>query len=191
MGRPKALLPIAGETFVARIVRVLREGGAGDVVVVAGADADEVRASLASANSVARVAVNECVDDGQLSSLVVGLDAIDRPEVEATLVTPVDVPLVSVSTVRLVVERYRAVTVPVVRPVSGAKHGHPVCLDRAVFDALRAADPALGAKPIVRALASREGDVEVDDEWAFRDVDTPAEYTAMVAILPPDGGVVR
>lgn len=41
---------------------------------------------------------------------------------------------------------------------------------------LWAADPLQGAKPIVRAHASPEGDVEVDDEGAFTDIDTPEEY---------------
>jgi CTP:molybdopterin cytidylyltransferase MocA len=47
MGRTKALLPIgsSGETFLTRIIRVLREGGAGAIVVVIGGDAAAVRAS--------------------------------------------------------------------------------------------------------------------------------------------------
>ena len=48
MGRTKALLPIgsSGETFLTRIIRVLREGGIERIVVVIGGDAAGVRASL-------------------------------------------------------------------------------------------------------------------------------------------------
>jgi molybdenum cofactor cytidylyltransferase len=91
-------------------------------------------------------------------------------------VTLVDVPFVAVSTVRAVVDRYRQTHAPIVRPVSGARHGHPVLIDRSLFAAIRAAEPSVGAKEIVRAHASSAGDVEVEDEGAFADIDTPDQY---------------
>jgi CTP:molybdopterin cytidylyltransferase MocA len=94
------------------------------------------------------------------------------------LLTLVDVPLVAADTVRAVLSRYRTSSAPVVRPVNGNRHGHPVLLDRRLFGLLRGADPAAGAKPIVRAHASALGDVEVSDEGAFTDIDTPEEYAA-------------
>ena len=74
--------------------------------------------------------------------------------------------------------RYRQTHAPVVRPVSGDRHGHPVLIDRSLFPRLRTADPASGAKPVIRAHVSAAGDVAVDDEGAFLDIDTPAEYEA-------------
>ena len=74
------------------------------------------------------------------------------------------------------IDRYKATNAPVVRPVRGNEHGHPVLIDRSVFDLLRRADPAAGAKPVVRAHATPAGDVAVTDEGAFTDVDTPDEY---------------
>ena len=63
--------------------------------------------------------------------------------------------------------------------MNGTRHGHPVLIDRRLFDAIRQADPEQGAKPVIRAHASAAGDVEVDDEGAFLDVDTPEEYAAL------------
>ena len=62
------------------------------------------------------------------------------------------------------------------RPVSGARHGHPVLIDRSLFDFIRAAEPSAGAKQVVRAYASSAGDVEVEDEGAFADIDTQEDY---------------
>jgi len=45
-----------------------------------------------------------------------------------------------------------------------------------LFDELRRADPAVGAKPVIRAHVSPAGDVSVEDDGAFLDVDTPADY---------------
>ena len=181
MGQTKALLPLGAETFVSRIVRSFRAAGVDDVVVVVGHDAARVAEALGRLQPPPRIVVNPEYESGQLSSILAGLRAIDRPGVTAMLLTLVDVPLVSPETVRAVLSRYRSTSAAVVRPVRGSLHGHPVLIDRQLFPQLRAADPATGAKPIVRAHASDAGDVEVDDEGAFTDIDTPGEYAAAAA----------
>jgi len=189
MGRPKAALPLDGaDTFLTRIVRTLLEAGVDDVVVVVGHDADAIVRSFAPSGLPARFAVNRDYDAGQLSSLVTGLGVIDRPGVAAALVTLVDVPLVTPATVRAVVARYRETHAPIVRPTSGARHGHPLLIDRALFDALRTADPSAGAKPIVRAHATPQGDLAIADEGAFTDIDTSAEYERMISDRSSAGG---
>jgi molybdenum cofactor cytidylyltransferase len=181
MGRPKAILPVDDrDTFLSRIVRTFGEAGVDDVVVVLGHDAGAVAASFAATGLRARLVLNPEYDRGQLSSLQAGLGVIDRPGVAAILVTLVDVPLVSPSTVQSVVEHYRRTHVPIVRPVDGNRHGHPLVIDRALFEALRRGDDAQGAKPIVRAYASSLGDIEIQDEGAFVDIDTMEEYRRLV-----------
>ena len=174
MGRPKATLPLDGrDTFLTRIVRTFAEASVADVVVVVGHDADAIVSSFAHTDVTARFVGNPDYEQGQLSSLLAGLRLVDRPGVAAVLVTLVDVPLVRASTVRAVVDRYRETRAPVVRPVRGVDHGHPVLIDRSLFDAIRHADPVVGAKPIIRANVSTAGDVDVDDPGAFADFDTP------------------
>jgi molybdenum cofactor cytidylyltransferase len=186
MGRPKANLPLEdGDTFLSRIVKTFRRAGIEDVVVVVGFDADSIVETFARTGEVARLIENPDPASGQASSLVRGLNAIDRPGVAAALVTLVDVPLVSVETVRAVVDRYRQTRAPVVRPVRGDEHGHPVIIDRTLFDLIRQADPKAGAKPVLRAHASAEGDVEVADDGAFLDIDTNEDYLRIVGSLHP------
>jgi molybdenum cofactor cytidylyltransferase len=177
MGRPKPLLPLpGGETFVTRIVRSFLEAGVDDVVVVLGHEANAVAAKLIESGVAARFVINEAYATGQLSSLLRGLNAIDRPGVKAMLLTLVDVPMVSPSTIRAVIDRYQKTHAPIVRPVRGDEHGHPVLIDRSLFSLLRGADADEGAKPIVRGHVSPAGDVPVDDDGAFFDIDTPAAY---------------
>lgn len=181
MGRPKATLPLdGGDTFLTRIVRTFTAASVEDVVVVVGHDAEAIVASFANVDLVARFVENPEYEQGQLSSLVTGLRVVDRPGVVAVLVTLVDVPLVSAATVRAVVDRYRQTHAPIVRPVRGHEHGHPVLIDRSLFDAIRHADPAVGAKPIIRANVSLAGDVEVTDAGAFADADTPDDYDRLL-----------
>jgi molybdenum cofactor cytidylyltransferase len=182
MGRAKATLPAGdGHTFLTRIVRTLLDAGVDDVIVVVGHDADLIAGSFSESGLPARFVVNHDYDRGQLSSLVAGLNAIDRPGVAAALLTLVDVPLVSASTVRAVIDSYRRTHAPIVRPTSGDRHGHPLLIDRSLFDALRAADPSTGAKSIVRTHASTAGDIAIEDEGAFLDVDTEEEYRKTIA----------
>ena len=51
---------------------------------------------------------------------------------------------------------------------------------RSLFAEFRTADPALGAKPVVRAHAGEECRVPVDDDGSFVDVDTPVDYERVV-----------
>ena len=182
MGRPKALLADPeGRPFVARLVRTCAVAGCSPIVVVTGRD----HAAVAEALAADRLPVNPVVVNnpaparGQLSSLWIGLDAVGSPESEAALVTLVDVPMVSPATVRQVIDAWRQRRAPIVRPAMGGRHGHPVLFDRMVFDELRRAPLADGAKAVVRAHAGRLVNVPVDDDGCLVDVDTPDEYEAM------------
>lgn len=190
MGRLKPNLPLRGasgtETFLTRIVRTFLEAGVDDVVVVVGHEKDAVLAKFSESNLPARFVENADYARGQLTSLLAGLRFVDRPGVVATLCTPVDVPFTSSATIRTLLERYRDARVPIVRPTQGGRHGHPLLIDRTVFDPLRRADVATGSRPVVRRYASAAGDVEVDDEGAFLDIDTPEDYVEAVRVF--DGG---
>lgn len=182
MGRPKALLPIGadGESFLHRITRVLQEGGVEEVIVVLGRDAETIRKALPVIPSQLRLIDNNDYEQGQLSSLLVGLRAADRPGVRAVLVTLVDVPLFSAATVRTILKAYQAGGASIVRPTKYGRHGHPVIFDRAVFPELRRADPTTGAKSVVHAHRADLLDVEIADEGAFIDIDTPEDYERFV-----------
>jgi molybdenum cofactor cytidylyltransferase len=178
MGQAKAALPLGqtGETVVARVVRTLLEGGVPNVVVVAGAHIDAVRGAMPRHESRARVIEHLGWEQGQLSSLLAGLDAIDDPLLEAAVVTLVDVPLVRSATVAEVIAAWRRTRAPIVRPAEGNRHGHPVIFDRSIFADLRSADPDTGAKAVFAIHRERILNVEVKDAGAFDDIDTPADY---------------
>lgn len=177
MGRTKATLPLAtGETFVSRLLKTFRDADVEDAVVVVGHDASAVLTAVEAAGVGGRVVVNPGYEAGQFSSVLAGLAVVDRPGVEGVLLTLVDAPLVSSTTVRAIVQRYRERKPPVVRPVNGTRHGHPILIDRSLFEKIRAASPEAGIKPIVRAHVSPAGDVPVADEGAFVDIDTPDDY---------------
>lgn len=182
MGAPKALLADAdGRSFVARIARTFGDAGLDQLVVVTGTHHDAIVHALAADGLGARVSCvrNPDPSRGQISSLWVGLDAVMRPDLDAVLMTLVDVPMVRPSTVRAVIDAWRRSRAPIVRPAIGDRHGHPVLFDRAVFDELRRAPLDEGAKAVVHKHADRLFNVAVDDEGCLIDVDTPDEYARL------------
>lgn len=196
MGRLKALLPLdAGapfaDTFLTHILRTFHRAGVSEVIVVVGHEAETVEASVTSRGLTPRFVRNPDYREGQLSSLLAGVDAADALGAEALLLTLVDVPLVTADTVERVVARYAETGAPIVRPVAkengirGARHGHPVLIARTLFNEIRAASPETGAKPVVRRHVSAQGSVDVDDEGAFIDVDTPEDYQRLLRRSDP------
>ena len=179
MGQPKAALTIAhrADTFLSRIIRSLTSAGLPDIVVVTGAAADVVRRAAGRVDRRVRFVHNARWEDGQLSSLLVGLG---DSRLEAALVTLVDVPFVSPETISRVLQAWRSSRAPIVRPARGDLHGHPVVFDRAVFKQLHAADLAAGAKSVVRAHAQDILNVPIDDAGAFLDVDTQQDYVTAI-----------
>jgi CTP:molybdopterin cytidylyltransferase MocA len=178
MGRPKALLPASpgGPTFVRHLAENLLEGGVADVIVVGRPDDDALRAEVERAGTGVRLVVNAHAEDGQLSSTIAGLNAADRPGVHGVMVTPVDTPLIQAATARALLTIFATRGPLIVRATYHGRHGHPVIFGRRVFDALRHADPAFGAKAVVRARTADLVDVEVDDPGVLHDIDEPGDY---------------
>ena len=190
MGRPKAALPGGhlGDTFLSRILRTLESARVPDIVVVTGAAPGAVRAAAGRVRRHVRFAQNDAWPAGQLSSLVKGLESRPGQVLEAALVVLVDAPFASIDTMRTVIGTWRRTRAPIVRPARGDVHGHPVIFDRALFDELRAADPQLGAKSVVRAHDRDIINVAVDDAGAFIDVDTEADYRRLISARLPSSG---
>lgn len=186
IGRTKALLPLRdGRTFLAAVIDALRGGGIDRIVAVVGRDAEKIEAALPAEAARIQYVRNARWEEGQLSSLLAGLTAIDERAAEAVLVTLIDMPLIQPATVAAVLSAFRAgPATPIVRAAHGGRHGHPVLFSRTVFDELRRADPAVGAKAVVRAQAGRVLDVEVGDPGCISDVDTWDDYERLIGPRP-------
>jgi molybdenum cofactor cytidylyltransferase len=175
MGRPKALLPIDGQTFIERIVSVLKECHVGRVIVVLGHDADELTRRIA--NLPVEILVNRDYRHGQLSSLQVAvrhLQADDR--YDGMLVHLVDHPYISKKLVDLMVQRFYESKMSIVVPRFRGKRGHPVIFSRQLFGELLDAPMDQGAKAVVNAHRGETLEMDTEDEGITMDIDTPELY---------------
>ncbi|HEX2090873.1 MAG TPA: nucleotidyltransferase family protein [Longimicrobiaceae bacterium] len=181
MGEPKALLPFRGESFLARVVRALREGGCEAVVVVTGPQADGAARRVAAAAREAGARVVENPDPGaeQVDSLRAGIASLPA-DAEAAVVAPVDVPGVGTATVRALVAAFRVRGAPIVRATHGGEHGHPTLFARRLFPELFADPLPEGARSVVHAHAAEVEEVPVAEAEILLDVDTPADYRRLL-----------
>jgi molybdenum cofactor cytidylyltransferase len=183
MGRPKALLPCPpdGRTFVAQAVRTLRAGGIAEVAVVGRPDDAALRSELGQHAPPVPYLENPAHELGQLSSLLVGVSHAEGCGADGVMILPVDIPSVSPATVQALREAFDRGPEPLVRAAYQGRHGHPVIVGRSLFAELQAADPAVGARAVLRRDPSRVRELDVDDPGVLRDVDVPDDYRRLLA----------
>lgn len=188
MGGPKALVgPLSGaESPVSRVAGWMHAGGCAQVVVVIGARAGEVRASLPVRPWLS---IAEATDwsHGMAASLRAGLSHATAGNASAALISLVDLPDVRAD----VFERLLAMAEPgstndavLARAVYQGRPGHPVLIGRSWWPA--AAELArgdMGARELFETRPHRL--VECGDLASGEDADLPPSGT--VAHLPLAG----
>ena len=173
MGRPKALLPLEGRTFLEVLLGRFRDAEVAPAVVVLGTSADEILQEVPPGGAL--FVRNPDPSRGQLSSVHCGLDALAGKDLDAVFLAPVDVPRVRADTLRRMVSALPGRRLVV--PRFGGKRGHPALFGRDLFPALREAPKDRGSRAVVHAESSRL-ELDVDDAAVLEDFDRPED-------LPP------
>jgi CTP:molybdopterin cytidylyltransferase MocA len=170
MGTPKALLlDERGRSCVVRAVAAVRDGGCDEVLVVVGAEAEEVTALL---DESVPVVVAEDWSDGMGASLRAGLTAAQDTSATSALVTLVDLPDVDASVVRRVLEQAAPGEGALARAAYDGVPGHPVLIGRDHWaGVIASAEGDRGARDYLREHPPLL--VECGDLATGRDVDTP------------------
>jgi molybdenum cofactor cytidylyltransferase len=169
MGHPKPLLQFEGQTFLDSLIQRF-EGICAPIIVVLGYAADEVRSGIARSAQV-EIVVNPAPERGMLSSLQCGLVRVPQD----ALFTPVDLPGIS----RETIETLASTDGPVVIPAYQGRKGHPVRVSRDVIAELLALPLEAQARDAIRRHDAQL--IAVDDPRILHDVDTPADYYALLA----------
>jgi CTP:molybdopterin cytidylyltransferase MocA len=167
MGGPKALLQLDGRTLVERGVTLLRDAGCDPVLVVIGAQADDVGPLVEG-----EVVVAADWAEGVGASLRAGLAALAAGTATGCVVTLVDQPQISVDAVRRVLDAAGDADAAVA--TYGGEAGHPVLLDRLVWEAVAAqAVGEVGARAWLRSHPTRVLSIPCDGLGSAVDIDTP------------------
>jgi molybdenum cofactor cytidylyltransferase len=175
MGVPKQVLPLGDTTMVGAVVRAAERSMAVDVLVVTGFHREEVEAAVGSS---ARLVHNEAATSGNMSSLLVGLDAAG--DVDGIVVLLSDIPQVRPDVIDAVITgtSTSGALVGWVEYVDAP--GHPVALTAGSYADIRTLE---GPKALWRYLVSRDP----SDVFKARigstkpiDVNTSADYQRVI-----------
>jgi len=172
--RAKALLTLEARPFLEIIAETARKGGASGVAVVIGHHGDEIRPLASSCCD--RVARNSAPDRGMGSSARELARIL--PDDVAMLLWPVDMPLVTVSTIAAIITEAREAThqVVVVPVIEGAdRQGHPPLLPPRVVEALRGIPNEARLDQFIEEVGGSPYFLPVDDDGVLKDVDSPSD----------------
>jgi molybdenum cofactor cytidylyltransferase len=169
-GGYKMEMPLGDKALIERSIEGMLVV-ASRILVVVGWKAERVRELLAGYPQV-EIVLNEAYQEGMFSSVKAGLAQV---RAERFFLLPGDHALVGATVYRQLL----TVTGDIVIPTYQGRKGHPVLMRGELVPEI------LGQPPgsILRDYVNRKGYtlVEVDDEGILIDVDTPADYDAVVA----------
>lgn len=185
---PKALLPFRGRTLVEVLTEVLLDGGCREVVVVLGAEAEQVLASTSLGRAEkrgVRVVVNPEWNSGMAGSFLLGVEkALTGDHV---LVALVDQPGLTADVVRRLLAAHLPgrVTAAGYRGASGKlRRGHPLLLDASLRTlATDSAAGDSGARLFLRANPELVDLVDCGDEGG-EDIDTRDQLHLLDGLIP-------
>lgn len=182
MGEDKALLDWHGRTFLEHTRTALATAGAEPRRVVLGANAESVQQRISFA--LDETVVNAEWERGMLSSIIAGLDSLPS-DVAAALLWPVDHPCVSSALLRSLLEKFRAGGKLIVLPTHVGRRGHPVLFSAELFDELRVAPIAVGARYVVRQHADAIAEVRTEEDGILLNLNDRAAYEKILSRRPP------
>jgi molybdenum cofactor cytidylyltransferase len=175
MGRCKALLPFGDRCAIERVVATLQAAGVDEIFVILGPTGAETARVLAP--TPARVVWNTDPDSDMAATVRLGLEHLS-PGAGGVLVFLADHPLVSVATVKALLDAHFLSPETIHIPCLGDKKGHPVLFPRAVL-------AEIGSLPTLRDVCRRDPArvdlLPVADPAILHDLDTPEAYLQALA----------
>jgi molybdenum cofactor cytidylyltransferase len=194
MGRDKALLPwpppAAGQappndTFLSAAIRSL--SAATEFVVVVVGKNEAALAPIIYAQGASLV-INPDPDRGQFSSLQVGLHEVLNHGRDAAMVTLVDRPPVSTTTIQTLRDAFAGAdqNIWAVVPEFSGKHGHPYLVGREMMEAFLRVPATSVARDIEHEHQEHIQYVRVDDPLVALNINTSEDYAGLLARLSQD-----
>lgn len=174
--KPKQLYRIGGESLVRRTCRAALSSGLGEVILVTGHAAGSVWPEVADLDL--RAVQNPSYADGQSGSVRCGLAAV-ADDAEGVMFLPIDQPGLDAAVINRLLGAFGG-PASIVVPTFRGRRGAPVTFGRDWFDRLEDLRSDEGARPLLRELAERVEELELDSELPLVDIDTEAEARAWV-----------
>ncbi len=178
LGRPKQLLELDGRPILDIVLENAGKTQLGQIVLVLGHQAERISAAVGGHGH--DIVINPDFALGQSTSLRSGLLALDE-RVDAALVLLGDQPLVSATTIEMLLNASAANPAAIVQPLYSGVPGNPVLFRRSIFADLIAIDGDRGAREIIRRNQDAVLRVPFPGLTPPLDVDTDEDYDILRA----------
>jgi len=180
MGIPKQLLELENRPLVRIVTENVLASSADEVLVVTGYREQEITAAI---NDLPiKIIFNPHYEQGQGTSLAVGATAVDI-NTSALLVFMADQPLISTSLINTVIDEFKKRHCLALRPVYNGVPGHPVVISCSLGTDLKILKGDEGARHVLKKLGGQVYYMQVQDEAAILDIDTPEDFKKLEAKL--------
>jgi molybdenum cofactor cytidylyltransferase len=188
MGSDKALLQwppasvtgSSGKTFLSAAIQSLNAYNDMVIVVVGKNEANLSPVIYATGASLVR---NAAPEQGQFSSLQVGLREVLNRGRDAAMVTLVDRPPVNAATLQSLLATFQeaADQIWTVAPEYNGKHGHPIIIGREMIEIFLRAPATASARDLQHQHQEHIQYAPVDDPFVAWNVDTPQDYETLLS----------
>ena len=175
-GRPKQLLDWHGGPFIRVVAQTALNAGLSPVVVVTGADADEVESKIKDLPVM--IVRNENWQSGQASSIRSGVKALPE-ETGSAIFLLTDQPQIGTEIIQALIEHHTAELYPIVAPlVMMERRANPVLFDRITFPDLLKLEGDVGGRAIFSKYPVEY--LPWHDDRLLLDVDKPEDYRRLL-----------
>lgn len=196
MGTPKMRLLWQGLPLLLHAVRAMRAGGARHLVVVLHPSLADMAAGCEGQGAIPLILPQPTSDMKQsvLAGIVLLQKQFSPAPVDPLLIAPADMPQLSPAITQALLARYTSLAasstgtsnLPVLIPISAGKKGHPLLLPWHLTEQIAQLGPEEGIRNLLKRHTQELIPCEtlpVDSQSAFQDIDTPEDYSQLVA--PP------
>jgi molybdenum cofactor cytidylyltransferase len=170
MGRSKQLLLLGHSPVIRHCLDSIVASGLRDIVVVIGANHDEISTTISG--MPVRTVVNADPGSDMAGSVRIGLRQAD-PASTGLLICPADHPLVSSETIRELINVHFSCPDSILIPRYKGRRGHPTLFPRKAIDGIFIVETL---RDVIAGPSGSVRLVDVDDEGVVLDMDTPEDY---------------
>lgn len=180
MGQAKLLLPLGGETVIARILGTLRIPEITETVVVVRKNDERLRDAVIQAGASV---VQPSVDPPDMrTSVTHALRTIAErwnpdPQ-DAWLLSPADHPALDRALIQSLAQRWQQTAEPILVPVHAGRCGHPTLFAWSLNEQIAQIPEGEGLNRLLKSQTIAE--LPVDCAGIFEDLDTPEDYARLL-----------
>lgn len=174
MGDFKPMMHIGAISVAQRVVATLHRAGVSRIVMVTGCNADALERHMAG-NGIVFLRNPHYATTQMFDSVKIGLEYL-QGKCDKILLTPVDVPMFTASTV----EKLLASGADLACPVCQGSQGHPILMAENLVSTILADSGEQGMKGAMDRCGRELCRIAVEDLGTIQDADTPEDFSQLV-----------